>query len=50
MPEAAQAIRAAVHAGWAPDNGCFRDEIESLAKRRVAPLVRGRKSAGCKVG
>lgn len=50
VAEETQAIRAATNAGWVLGNERFRAEIESLAKRRGAPSVRGRKSAGCKMG
>lgn len=40
------AIRESAHKGWALGNERFRDEVEGLAKRRTAPLPRGRPKAG----
>jgi putative transposase len=36
-------IRDASHKGWALGNVRFRDEIQALTQRRVAPSARGRK-------
>jgi len=40
------AIRESAHKGWALGNERFRGEVEGLAKRRTAPLSRGRPKAG----
>jgi putative transposase len=38
-----EALRRATNGGWALGNDKFRDEIENAARRRVAPLPRGRR-------
>lgn len=38
-----QAIRAAINTGWALGSDRFREEIARLARRRAAPLPRGRR-------
>lgn len=37
-----QAIRDSTNKGWAMGSGCFKDKIEALTDRRVAPLPKGR--------